>query len=105
MAKGIVEKVKSYRPLEDRIVVRRLDRGDKSEGGRIHIPESAQEDRRLAEVVSIGPGVWRNGAFIEVTLKPGDKVLTVLHKGVDLQCGDEMLQVLRETDVMLVVEI
>ena len=106
MARGITEKVKSYRPLGSRIVVKRLDRGEKSEGG-LFIPEGAREDRRLAEVVAVGPGKRDlMGKLIEPQVKPGDMVLTVKHKGVELDLGpDKQLQILDESDCMVVVEL
>jgi co-chaperonin GroES (HSP10) len=96
MAKEKLENVSDCKPLENRIVIRRLDYGEMSEGGLLHIPETAREERRLAEVLAIGPDVK--------DVKVGDTVLTVRFKGVDLQWGGENVKILRESpDVMAIV--
>lgn len=89
------EKVSDCRPLENRVVIRRLDHGEMSEGGLLHIPETAQEPRRLSKVLATGPDVK---ALVE-----GDTVLTHRYKGVDLEWGGKDVAILREIDIMAVV--
>lgn len=90
-----LEKVSGCIPLENRVVIRRLDHGEMSEGGLLHIPDTVREPRRLSEVLVIGPDV---GA-----LKVGDIILTHKYKGVDLELGGDQVAILRETDVMAIV--
>lgn len=102
MAKQTPEKVSSYEPLGSRVVVKRLADNTVSDGG-ILIPESAREDRRLAEVIAVGPGrVTEHGVLIEPRVKAGDIVLTVKHKGVELDHGEDgLLLIMDESDCMV----
>lgn len=96
LKKEDLKKISACTPLENRVVIHRLDWGETSEGGNIIIPETAREERRLAKVIAVGPEVK--------TVKPGDVVLTVLYKGVDLQWGGKKVKILRESpDIMAIV--
>lgn len=95
---------KVLRPIGPRVVVRRLDRGEVSDGG-IVIPDEAQENRRLALVIAVGPGrVTDFGELVPPRVAVGDTVLTVKYRGVDIDFGGAPLQILDESDCMIRVE-
>jgi len=98
-----VESTDDIGPLGSRVVIRPLDPGKMTESGLIEIPLSAQEDRRLAEVIAVGPGAISpyTGMLIEPRVKVGWLVLTVMHRGVDLHHGDDdRLKIIDESDCM-----
>ena len=91
------------RPLHDRVIVKRLDEERKSAGG-IVIPDTAAEKPDQGEVLAIGPGKKNeDGKLVPVDLKVGDKVLFGKYSGTTVRVeGDELL-VMREEDIMAVV--
>ena len=92
------------RPLHDRVVVRRLESETTSAGG-IVIPDSAKEKPIQGEVVAVGKGkVLEAGGVQEMDVKVGDKVLFGKYSGTEVKIGDEELLVMREEDIMGVVE-
>ena len=98
-----VESTDDIGPLGSRVVIRPLDPGKMTESNLLHIPASAQEDRRFAEVVAVGPGSISpiSGKLIEPRVKKGWLVLTVMHRGVDLFHGDDdRLKIIDESDCM-----
>jgi chaperonin GroES len=89
-----------FRPLGDRVVVKRLTEDTKTAGG-IIIPDTAQEKPQEGEVVAVGPGGRdENGKRIEMELKAGDRVLFGKWSGTEVKIhGDELL-IMKESDVM-----
>lgn len=92
------------RPLHDRVVVRRLEQETTSPGG-IVIPDSAKEKPIQGEVVAAGNGkIMENGDVRPLDVKVGDKVLFGKYSGTEVKIGDEEMLVMREEDIMGVVE-
>ena len=94
----------SIRPLDDRIVVRRIDADTVSSGG-ILIPDSAKEKPTQAEVISVGPGkLLDSGERLEPALQIGDRILFGKYSGSEITLDGEKLLILRESDVLAVIE-
>ena len=93
-----------FRPLHDRVVVKRIDAEEKTKGG-IIIPDSAKEKPSQGEVTAVGPGGRDEaGKLIPIDVKVGDRVLFGKYSGQTVKVeGDELL-VMREEDIMAVVE-
>ena len=96
--------MKKIRPLHDRVIVRRLEEEHKSAGG-IVIPDSAKEKPVQGEVIAAGTGkILEDGKIRPLDVKKGDKVLFGKYSGTEVKIGDEELLVMREEDIMGVVE-
>lgn len=94
----------NIRPLHDRVLVRRLEEETKSPGG-IVIPDTAKEKPVQGEIVAVGKGkILENGETRPLDVKPGDKVLFGKYSGTEVKIGGEELLVMREEDVMGVIE-
>jgi chaperonin GroES len=94
----------NIRPLHDRVVVRRLESETTSAGG-IVIPDSAQEKPIQGEIIAVGNGKVLEGGNIQpLDVKVGDKVLFGKYSGTEVKVGDEELLVMREEDIMGVIE-
>ncbi len=94
----------NIRPLGDRVVVRRLEEETKTAGG-IYIPDSAAEKPSEGEVVAVGNGrTASNGDLIAMEVKAGDKVIFGKYSGNEVKVGDETLLIMREEDILAVVE-
>ena len=92
-----------FRPLHDRVVVRRLNAEEKTSGG-IIIPDTAQEKPQQGEVTAVGPGGRDEaGKLIPVDLKVGDKVLFGKWSGTEVKIDGEELLIMKESDIMGVV--
>jgi len=93
------------RPLHDRVVVRRAPEETKSAGG-ILIPDSASKEKPIeGEVIAVGPGkVQDDGKVRMLTVKVGDKVLFGKYAGTEVKLGKEELTVMREDDILGIVE-
>ncbi|MHA7820324.1 MAG: co-chaperone GroES [Erythrobacter sp.] len=89
----------AFRPLHDRVVVRRIEADQKTAGG-IIIPDSAQEKPSEGEVVSVGPGIREDGAFVELDVKPGDRILFGKWSGTEVKIDGEDLLIMKESDIM-----
>jgi len=96
--------VASFRPLHDRVVVKRVKEEEKSRGG-IIIPDTAQEKPQEGEVVAVGPGARdEDGEYIKPDVKIGDRVLFGKWSGTEVKIeGDELL-IMKESDIMGVIE-
>ncbi len=93
----------NLRPLQDRVVVRRIDEDQKSAGG-ILIPDTAKEKPTQGEVVAVGPGKrLDDGSLREPAVKAGDRVLFAKYAGNEVKVDDEELLVMREDDLMAVI--
>ena len=96
------EKAKpSIEPLEDRLLVRRVEPREQTKGG-IIIPEIHQERSEEAEVVAVGPGRIdsTSGMLIAMNVNPGDRVLLGKYAGTEVQFEGEKLVIIRESDVL-----
>ncbi len=92
------------RPLNDRILVKRLEEEEKTKGG-IIIPDTAKEKPAEGEVVAVGPGRLNDkGDRIEPAVKVGDRVLFSKYGGTDVKLEGEDYLILREDDILGVVE-
>ena len=93
-----------FRPLHDRVVVRRLDEDERSKGG-IIIPDTAKEKPMQGEVVAVGPGARNEqGVVSPLDVKAGDRVLFVKWSGTEVKLDGEELLIMKESDIMGVVE-
>ena len=94
----------SFRPLHDRIVIRRLEGEEKTRGG-IIIPDTAKEKPQEGEVVAVGPGARDEAGNINpIELKAGDRVLFGKWSGNEVKLDGEELLIMKESDVMGVLE-
>jgi chaperonin GroES len=93
-----------FRPLHDRVVVKRLTADEKSAGG-IIIPDSAQEKPSQGEIVAVGPGGRdESGKLIPIDLKVGNRVLFGKWSGTEVKIDGEDLLIMKESDIMGVLE-
>ncbi|MDH4983938.1 co-chaperone GroES [Hyphomicrobium sp. D-2] len=93
-----------FRPLHDRVVVKRVDSETKTPGG-IIIPDTATEKPQQGEVVAVGPGTRdESGKLIAIDLKKGDKVLFGKWSGTEVKIDGQELLIMKESDVMGVLE-
>jgi len=89
-----------FRPLHDRVVVRRIDAEEKTKGG-IIIPDTAKEKPQEGEVVAVGPGrLTEEGKRIAIEVKKGDRVLIGKYSGTDVKIDGTEYVILREDDVL-----
>jgi chaperonin GroES len=94
----------NIRPLQDRVIIKRMEEETTSAGG-ILIPDSATEKPIRGEVTSVGPGkVLDNGEKRPLDVKVGDTVLFGKYSGTEVKLDDEELLVMREEDIMGVIE-
>jgi len=92
-----------FRPLHDRVVVKRIDAEEKSKGG-IIIPDTAKEKPQEGEVVAVGPGGRdENGKLIAIDVKAGDRVLFGKWSGTEVKLDGEELLIMKESDIMGVI--
>ena len=89
-----------FRPLGDRVVVKRVQEDTKTAGG-IIIPDSAQEKPQEGEVVAVGEGARdEDGERIAMDVKPGDKILFGKWSGTEVKVGGEDLIIMKESDIL-----
>ncbi len=92
------------RPLHDRVVIRRMEAETTSAGG-IVIPDTASKDKPIqGQVIAVGPGKTHEGKTTALAVKAGDKVLFGKYAGTEVKVDNEELVVMREDDIMGVVE-
>ena len=90
----------SFRPLHDRVLVRRVDEDEKTSGG-IIIPDTAKEKPSQGEVVSVGPGERDdNGNRVTLDVKKGDKILFGKWSGTEVKIDGKDLLIMKESDIM-----
>ena len=93
-----------FRPLHDRVVVRRITPQEKSADG-IIIPDTVQEKPMEGEVIAVGPGARNEqGAIVALEVEPGDRVLFGKWSGTEVKLDGEELLIMKESDLMGVVE-
>ena len=93
-----------FRPLHDRIVVRRLEGDDRTTGG-IIIPDTVKEKPQEGEVVAVGPGARdESGKIVALDVKSGDRVLFGKWSGTEVKLDGEDLLIMKESDIMGIIE-
>ncbi len=94
----------SFRPLHDRILVRRVDSEEKTRGG-IIIPDTAKEKPQEGQVVSVGPGARNEAGQVQaLDVKAGDRILFGKWSGTEIKINGEDLLIMKESDVLGVLE-
>jgi len=94
----------TFRPLHDRVVVRRVEAEEKTVGG-IIIPDTAKEKPQEGEVIAVGPGARdESGKLVVLDVKAGDRVLFGKWSGSEVRIDGEDLLIMKESDIMGVIE-
>ena len=94
----------NFRPLGDRVLVKRVKEEEKTKGG-IIIPDTAQEKPQEGEVVAIGPGARdEDGERIEMDVKVGDRILFGKWSGTEVKVDGEDLLIMKESDILGIIE-
>ena len=91
------------RPLHDRVIVKRVEQEEKSEGG-IIIPDTAKEKPQEGEVIAVGSGRHKDGKVIALDVQVGDRVLFSRWGGTEVKLDSEEHLILREDDILGVIE-
>ncbi|QFT76823.1 co-chaperone GroES [Erythrobacter sp. THAF29] len=93
-----------FKPLHDRVLVRRIEAEEKTAGG-IIIPDTAKEKPMEGEVVAVGPGTRdENGKLIELGVQPGQRILFGKWSGTEVRIDGEDLLIMKESDILGIVE-
>jgi chaperonin GroES len=93
-----------FRPLHDRVVVRRLEEEERTKGG-IIIPDTAKEKPQQGEVVAAGPGARNEeGQIVALDVKEGDRVLFGKWSGTEVKIDGEDLLIMKESDILGIIE-
>jgi chaperonin GroES len=92
-----------FRPLHDRVIVKRIQEEEKSAGG-IIIPDTAKEKPQEGKVVAVGPGKQDDGKVIPLGVKAGDKILFGKYSGTEIKLDGEEHLIMREDDILGVIE-
>ena len=94
----------TFKPLHDRVLVRRIESDSKTKGG-IIIPDTAKEKPQEGEVLAVGPGARdENGKLVPLDVKAGDRVLFGKWSGTEVKIDGEDLIIMKESDILGVVE-
>ena len=90
----------AFKPLHDRVLVRRVEGDEKTKGGLI-IPDSAKEKPAEGEVIACGPGARKDsGELIEMSVAPGDRILFGKWSGTEITIDGEELLIMKESDIL-----
>jgi len=93
-----------FRPLHDRVLVRRIEAEEKTAGG-IIIPDTAKEKPQEGEVVAVGPGARDDsGELVELGVQPGDRILFGKWSGTEVKIDGEELLIMKESDILGIIE-
>jgi chaperonin GroES len=93
-----------FRPLHDRVVVRRVEEEERTKGG-IIIPDTAKEKPQQGEVVAVGPGARNEeGQIVALDVKAGDRVLFGKWSGTEVKIDGEDLLIMKESDILGIIE-
>ena len=93
-----------FRPLHDRVLVRRVEAEEKTAGG-IIIPDSAKEKPQEGEVVAVGPGARDDsGTLVELSVRAGDRILFGKWSGTEVKIDGEDLLIMKESDILGVID-
>jgi chaperonin GroES len=94
----------NFRPLHDRVVIRRLNAEERTTGG-IIIPDTAQEKPMQGEVIAVGPGARNEqGQLVALDVKAGDRILFGKWSGTEVKLEGEELLIMKESDIMGIIE-
>jgi chaperonin GroES len=98
------KQIETYIPLEDRVLVRRLEGDEKTSGGLI-IPDTAKEKPTRGEVIAVGPGAYtEDGKRRPMDVKPGDRVLFGKWSGNEIKISDEDCVILKASDIIAIIK-
>jgi chaperonin GroES len=90
----------AFRPLGDRVLIRRVEEEAKTKGG-IIIPDTAKEKPQEGEVIAVGPGAWdEDGKRVAMDVKAGDRILFGKWSGSEVKIDDEDLLIMKESDIL-----
>ncbi len=93
----------AFRPLGDRVLVKRVEEEEKTKGG-IIIPDTAKEKPQEGEVIAVGPGVRDDdGDYVALDVKPGDRILFGKWSGTEVKLDGQDLLIMKESDILGVV--
>jgi chaperonin GroES len=93
-----------FRPLHDRVVVKRVEQEEKTKGG-IIIPDTAKEKPQEGEVIAVGPGARNeDGEIVPLDVKAGDRVLFGKWSGTEVKIDGEELLIMKESDLLGIIE-
>ena len=93
-----------FRPLHDRVVVKRIEAEEKSAGG-IIIPDTAKEKPSQAEIIAVGPGArGEAGKLIPIDVKVGDRILLGKWSGTEVKIDGQELLIMKESDIMGIID-
>ena len=92
-----------FRPLHDRVVVKRIDAEEKTKGG-IILTSAAQEKPEVYEVIVVGPGGMVDGNEVKMEVKAGDKVIMGKYTGTTVKLDGEEYTIVRQSDILAIVE-
>jgi len=94
----------NFKPLHDRVLVRRVEQEEKTKGG-IIIPDTAKEKPQEGEIVAVGPGARNDdGALVPLDVKAGDRVLFGKWSGTEVKIDGEELLIMKESDILGIVD-
>ena len=94
-----------FRPLHDRVVVKRIEAEDKTKGG-IIIPDTAKEKPIEGEVIAVGPGARNEqGQIVQLDVKEGDRILFGKWSGTEVKIDGEELIIMKESDIMGILDV
>ena len=94
----------NFRPLGDRVLVKRVDEEEKTRGG-IIIPDTAKEKPQEGEVIAVGPGARdEDGEYIKMDVKAGDRILFGKWSGTEVRLDGQDLLIMKESDILGVLE-
>ena len=91
------------KPLADRVIIKMLEAEETTKGG-IILTGAAKEKPEVAEVISVGPGGLVDGKEVQMTVKPGDKVITSKYSGTEVKLDGEEYTIVRQGDILAGVE-
>ncbi len=93
----------AFRPLHDRVVVRRIEAEEKTKGG-IIIPDTAKEKPQEGEIIAVGPGRFEDGKREPMDVKEGQKVLYAKYAGTEFKVDGEDLLIVSQKDILAIVK-
>lgn len=99
----VVETKTKVVPLADRVVVKLVSQEQKTASG-LYLPDTAKEKPQEAEVIAVGPGRYEDGKRIPLDVQVGNKVVFAKYSGTEVKVGDEELLILREADILAILE-
>lgn len=93
----------TLKPLSDRVVVKLLEAEETTRGG-IILAAAAKEKPQIAQIVAVGPGGLVDGKEVEMTVSVGQKVITSKYSGTEVKCDGEEYTIVRQSDILAIVE-